>query len=290
MFKIGFIGLGVMGNPMAKHLLEKYGELYIYTRTQSKAENLIECGATWCESVSELAKKCNVVLTIVGLQSDVQDVYFGKNGLINHVQEGSVLIDLTTSSPTLAEEIYQKAKNKGIHVLDAPVSGGDIGAMNRTLSIMVGGDEDIFLKCKPIFECIGNNIVYQGKAGSGQHTKMVNQIVVAGNILGVVEALVYAKHANLDVKNVLKSISTGAAASWQLQHNAPKILEKDYNPGFFIKHFVKDIYIAQEEARNVAINLPGLDLVESLYSSLIENGYGNLGTQALIKYYEDNEI
>lgn len=290
MKKIGFIGLGVMGEPMAEHLLEKYKEFYVYNRTPKKAEALIEKGAIWCESISDLANQCDIIITIVGMLSDVQDVYLGKTGLINSCKPQTILIDMTTSSPTLAKEIYEKALAKGIYTLDAPVSGGDIGAKNATLSIMVGGDKEIFDECLPIFNTLGNNIMYQGAAGSGQHTKMVNQIVIAGNMIGMVEALVYAKQANLDIEKVLQSISKGAAASWQLDNNAPKILKKDYNPGFYIKHFLKDIHIAQDEARTVALNLPGLDLVESLYASLLENGYGNLGTQALIKYYEDEEI
>jgi 3-hydroxyisobutyrate dehydrogenase len=290
MKKIGFIGLGVMGEPMAMHLLEKYHELYVYTRTKKKADAIINKGAIWCETIGELAEKCEIIITIVGMHTDVQDVYLGKSGLVNVCNPHTILIDMTTSSPSLAQEIYEKALTKEIFVLDAPVSGGDIGAQKATLSIMVGGDENIYHECLPIFESLGKNIVYQGKAGSGQHTKMVNQIVIAGNMIGMVEALVYAKQANLDVNRALKSISSGAAGSWQLQNNAPKIINKDYEPGFFIKHFVKDIHLAQEEARNVATDLPGLDLVESLYASLMENGYGNLGTQALIKYYEDEEF
>ncbi len=290
MKKIGFIGLGVMGQPMALNLLNKYKALYVYTRTEKKAEKLLEKGATWCQTIPDLAKKCDVIITIVGLHTDVQDVYLGKNGLINSCHPNTILIDMTTSSPTLAKEIYDKALEKNIHVLDAPVSGGDIGAQNATLSIMVGGDQKVFNDCKEILDTMGKNVVYQGPSGSGQHTKMVNQIVIAGNMIGVVEAMVYAKQANLDINKVLKSITSGAAGSWQLQYNAPKIIEKDYTPGFFIKHFIKDIHLAQDEARNVALDLPGLDLVESLYASLMENGYGNLGTQALIKYYEDDEI
>lgn len=290
MKKIGFIGLGVMGNPMAEHLLNKYQNLYVYTRSKEKAESLVNSGAIWCETVSELAKNCDVIVTIVGLNTDVQDIYLGKNGLINSCNPHTILIDMTTSSPTLAKEIYQKALLKELNVLDAPVSGGDLGAKNATLSIMVGGDEEIFNRCKGIFDTLGKNIVYQGPSGSGQHTKMVNQIVISGTMIGMVEAIVYAKHANLNIDTVLQSISSGAAASWQLDNNASKVVKKDYNPGFFIKHFIKDMHLAQDEARNVAIDLPGLDLVESLYTSLMENGYGNLGTQALIKYYEDNEI
>lgn len=289
MDKIGFIGLGVMGQPMAMHLLKKYKELYVYTRTKAKAEPLIERGATWCETVADLANQCDLIITIVGLVEDVQDTYIGKNGLINSCNPHTILIDMTTSSPTLAKDIYEKAKAKKIEVLDAPVSGGDIGAQKGTLSIMVGGDKDTYEKCEDILYTLGSDVVYQGAAGSGQHTKAVNQIVVAGNMIGMIEALVYAKHANLDPNTVLKSISKGAAGSWQLDNNAPKVINKNYDPGFFIKHFIKDMHIAQNEARNVAVDLPGLDLIESLYSSLLENGYGNLGTQALIKYYENND-
>jgi 3-hydroxyisobutyrate dehydrogenase len=289
MYKIGFIGLGVMGNPMADRLLEEYKSLYIYSRTKEKADKLVEKGATWLTSVSELAKVCDVIITIVGLQKDVEDVYFGKGGLINNAVAGTILVDMTTSSPTLAVDIASKALEKGIIALDAPVSGGDIGAIKGTLSIMVGGNKEAYQALLPIFNVLGKNIVYQGPSGSGQHAKTVNQIVITGNMLGMVEALVYAKHANLDLPTVLTSISKGAAGSWQLENNAPKMINKDFQPGFFIKHFLKDMHIAQEEARKVALDLPGLDLVESLYNSLLENGYGNLGTQALIKYYTDND-
>lgn len=289
MKKIGFIGLGVMGLPMAENLLKKYEEIYVYSRTKDKADKLVEKGATWVPTVSELAKTCDIIVTIVGLVSDVEDVYLGKNGLVNHAKPGTILIDMTTSSPSLAKDIYVKAFEKKIHVLDAPVSGGDIGAKKAKLSIMVGGDQEVFEEVLPLFEALGTNIVYQGPAGSGQHTKMANQIVITGNMIGMVEALVYAKNAGLDLETVLKSISKGAAGSWQLDNNAPKMMEKDFQPGFFIKHFLKDMHIAQDEARNMALDLPGLDLVESIYYSLLENGYGNLGTQALIKYYTDNE-
>jgi 3-hydroxyisobutyrate dehydrogenase len=290
MYKIGFIGLGVMGTPMAERLLEEYKEIYVYTRTKEKANKLIEKGATWLPTVSDVAKTCNVIITIVGLQKDVEDVYLGKAGLVNNAEPGTILIDMTTSSPSLAIQISTKALEKGITVLDAPVSGGDVGAINGTLSIMVGGNKEAYDKMLPIFNTLGKNIVYQGPTGSGQHTKIVNQIVITGNMIGMVEAMVYAKNANLDLNTVLTSISKGAAASWQLDNNAPKVIEKDFQPGFFIKHFLKDMHIAQEEARKVAIDLPGLDLVESLYNRLLENGYGNLGTQALIKYYTDNDM
>lgn len=290
MSKIGFIGLGVMGEPMATRLLEAYKELYVYTRTKEKANKIIEKGATWLPTVADVAKVCDIVITIVGLEKDVEEVYLGKNGLINNALPGTILVDMTTSSPTLAREISLRGLEKGITVLDAPVSGGDIGAKKGTLSIMVGGNKEAFEKLLPIFEVLGTNIVYQGPSGSGQHTKIVNQIVIAGNMIGMVEGLVYAKQANLDLPTVLKSIGKGAAGSWQLDNNAPKIINQDYQPGFFIKHFLKDMHIAQEEARKAGLDLPGLDLVESIYNSLLENGYGNLGTQALIKYYADQDF
>lgn len=289
MFTIGFIGLGVMGAPMAERLLNRFGELYVFNRTKEKANKLIEKGAIWCDSPAELAKRCNLIFTIVGLPEDVQEVYLGKQGLVHHAEPRTILVDMTTSSPTLAKEISLQALERGVTVLDAPVSGGEIGAQKGILSIMVGGNREAFEKVLPVLEVLGQNIVFQGPSGSGQHAKIVNQIVIAGTMLGMIEGLVYAKTANLDLDAVLKSISKGAAASWQLEHNAPKVIAKDYQPGFYIKHFIKDMNIAQEEARKIALDLPGLDLVESMYNSLLENGYGNLGTQALIKYYMEDE-
>lgn len=289
MFTIGFIGLGVMGAPMAERLLNRFGELYVFNRTKEKANKLIEKGAIWCDSPAELAKRCNLIFTIVGLPEDVQEVYLGKQGLVHHAEPGTILVDMTTSSPTLAKEISLQALERGVTVLDAPVSGGEIGAQKGILSIMVGGNREAFEKVLPVLEVLGQNIVFQGPSGSGQHAKIVNQIVIAGTMLGMIEGLVYAKTANLDLDAVLKSISKGAAASWQLEHNALKVIAKDYQPGFYIKHFIKDMNIAQEEARKIALDLPGLDLVESMYNSLLENGYGNLGTQALIKYYMEDE-
>lgn len=290
MEKIGFIGLGVMGGPMAERLLAHFGELYVYNRTKEKANKLIEKGATWLDSVADIAKTCQIVFTMIGLPDDVNDVYLGKGGLINNAEEGTILVDMTTSSPTLAQKLSIAGLENGITVMDAPVSGGDVGAQNGTLSIMVGGNKETYEQLLPIFQKLGNNIVYQGPSGSGQHTKIANQIVIAGTMMGMIEGLVYAKNANLDLPTVLQSISKGAAGSWQLNHNAPKVIKNDYQPGFFIKHFLKDLNIAQEEARKIALDLPGLDLVESIYNSLLENGYGNLGTQALIKYYNDEEI
>lgn len=285
MNKIGFIGLGVMGKSMAERLIENGNQLYIYTRTKSSADQLIERGCTWCDTPKEVADNCSVTISIVGEPNDVEHIYFGDNGLLSTENE-CILIDMTTSEPSLAKKIYEFGLQKDIRTLDAPVSGGDIGAKKGTLTIMVGGDEEVFNKCVPIFKAMGSNITYVGEAGSGQHTKMVNQVAIAGTVIGMVEAITYAKNANLDLMKTIEIISTGAAESWQLKNLAPKVVEKDYSPGFFIKHFVKDINIAIDECRRNGIDLPVLTLVESIYESLIQNGYGNLGTQALYKYYD----
>lgn len=285
MKKIGFIGLGVMGNAMAQNLLRAGFNLFIYNRTKARGENLIELGAIWCDNPIEVAEKSDLTITIVGYPKDVREVYFGENGLLN-VEKETTFIDMTTSEPALAKEIYLAGKEKGIKCLDAPVSGGDVGAKNGTLTIMVGGDEEDFNNCLPVLKVLGDNIAYVGQASFGQHTKMVNQIAISGSVIGMVEALAYASSMDLDVKKVIQTISSGAAGSWQLINMAPRIIDKDYDPGFFIKHFIKDMNIAQKELRKIGIDLPALNLVESIYESLAENGYENLGTQALYKYYD----
>jgi len=285
--EVGFIGLGVMGKSMASRILEKGYPLHIYTRTKEKAEGLIERGAVWHDSPRSVAVKAKVIFTIVGFPKDVEEVYLGDEGLIPHAKAGTYLVDMTTSSPSLAEKLYEEGKKRGIHVLDAPVSGGDIGAREGRLSIMVGGDEKAYNWVKPIFETMGTNIVFQGGPGKGQHTKMANQIAIATNMIGVCEAIIYAKRTGLDVENVLKSISTGAAGSFSLSNYAPRILAGDYSPGFFIKHFIKDMSIALEEAEKHGLNLPGLELAKKMYSELAEKGEGNSGTHALYKYWDD---
>ncbi|UQD51527.1 NAD(P)-dependent oxidoreductase [Bacillus methanolicus] len=287
---VGFIGLGVMGKSMAGHILKSGYPLVVYTRTKNKAEELLEKGAVWADSPKEVAKKANIIITIVGYPYDVEEVYLGEKGIIHHAREGSYLIDMTTSTPTLAVKIYNEAKKKGLKALDAPVSGGDIGARDGKLSIMVGGEYEDFLAVEPILSLLGTNIVYQGSAGSGQHTKMCNQIAIASNMIGVCEAMAYAEKAGLNPKNVLKSIASGAAGSWSLSNLAPRMIEGDFKPGFYIKHFIKDMNIALEEAEKIGLEAPGLSLAKSLYSQLAEKGEENSGTQALYKYYNGEEI
>ncbi|MGV3463882.1 MAG: NAD(P)-dependent oxidoreductase [Heyndrickxia sp.] len=286
---IGFIGTGVMGKSMVQHLLNNHYQVYIYNRSKDKAMELMGNGAVWCESPMEVAQQADIIFTIVGYPYDVEEVYFGSDGLLPNGKENSVFIDMTTSTPTLAKKIYEEAKKNGIQTLDAPVSGGDIGAKNGSLTIMVGGDEQTFTAILPILSCFGQNIVYQGQAGSGQHTKMCNQIAIATNMIGVCEALVYAKKAGLDPETVLKSISAGAAGSWSLSNYVPRILADDYSPGFFIKHFIKDMKIALEEAEKMNLPLPGLALAKKMYEELAEQGEENNGTQALIKYWNQFE-
>ncbi|HSP22736.1 MAG TPA: NAD(P)-dependent oxidoreductase [Planococcus sp. (in: firmicutes)] len=283
--KIGFIGTGVMGNSLVKHLLGAGHEVAIYTRTAKKAENLVALGAQLVDSPRQVAEQSDTLFTMVGYPTDVEQVYFGDKGILEGAKKGTVLIDLTTSQPKLAQRIYEAAKEKGLKSLDAPVSGGDIGAQNGTLSIMVGGDEAVFQEALPLLELLGQNNVYQGAAGAGQHTKMCNQIIIASNMVGVCESLIYAKKAGLDPEQVLRSISSGAAGSWSLSNLAPRIIKSDFDPGFYIKHFIKDMKIAAEEAEGMGLELPGLRQSLRMYESLADKGYGENGTQALIKYY-----
>ncbi|MBU5214436.1 NAD(P)-dependent oxidoreductase [Heyndrickxia oleronia] len=284
--KIGFIGTGIMGKSMISHLLHAGYDVCIYNRTKEKAMELIEQGAHWCNTPKEVAKHSNVIITMVGYPYDVEEVYFGSEGLLENAQKNTIFMDMTTSTPTLAKRIDQTAKEKGLYSLDAPVSGGDIGAKNGTLTIMVGGSQEVYDKVLPILSCFGKNIVYQGEAGAGQHTKMCNQIAIATNMIGVSEALIYAKRAGLDPEKVLQSISAGAAGSFSLTTYAPRMLANDYSPGFFIKHFIKDMGIALEEAEKMDLELPGLALAKKMYDQLVELGEENSGTQALIKYWE----
>ncbi|MCH1623970.1 NAD(P)-dependent oxidoreductase [Ferdinandcohnia quinoae] len=282
---IGFIGTGVMGKSMAGHLLGNGYKVHVYTRTKEKANELIEKGAVWKDSVRELANEANVIITMVGYPNDVEEIYLGENGLLAYAQKGTYFIDMTTSTPTLAVNIHNTAKKNEMYTLDAPVSGGDIGAKEARLAIMVGGDEVVFEACRPILEIIGQNIVYQGPAGSGQHTKMCNQIAIASNMIGVCEAIAYAKKSGLDPEQVLRSISTGAAGSWSLSNLAPRMIADNFEPGFFIKHFIKDMGIALEEAKLMGMEVPGLELAKKLYDELAEKGEGDSGTQALYKLW-----
>jgi len=283
---VGFIGLGVMGQSMAGHILNAGYELHVYNRTKSKAEKITSKGAVWEDTVVELTTKCNVIITIVGFPADVENVYLGDKGILNHATKGTIVIDMTTSSPDLAENIYEKAKEKGIDSLDAPVSGGDLGAQNASLSIMVGGDRKAFDKAFPLFEVMGKNIVLQGKSGSGQHTKMANQIAIAAGLVAVCESLAYAKKAGLDPETVLKSIGKGAAESWSLNNLGPRMIAQNVEPGFYIKHFIKDMNIAAASSTRLGLKTPGLDLTLSLYKRMADMGFENNGTQALFKLFE----
>ena len=283
---IGFIGLGIMGKSMAGHILRAGYPLVVYNRTKKKADELVARGAKWADSPAEIAAQSDIVLTIVGFPEDVEEVYLGKKGLFTRGKAGSVYIDLTTSSPTLAQKLAEIGMEKGIHVLDAPVSGGDIGAKNATLAIMVGGEKAAYEKVLPILQLLGKKITYMGPAGAGQHTKMANQIAIATNMIGVCESLVYAKKAGLDVQKVFDTISTGAAKSFSLSSYGPRIIKGDYSPGFFIKHFIKDMRIALNEAEKMGIEFPGLALAKEMYEKLAKEGEENSGTEALIKYWD----
>ncbi len=284
--KIGFIGIGVMGEAMASHLLNADYDLYVYNRTKSKANRLVSAGATWCDDVKSIAQGCDLIFTIIGVPADVESVYLGEDGLINHAKEKTILVDMTTSTPDLAKRIYEAGQAKGLRCLDAPVTGGDVGAKNGTLTVMVGGDKKTYDEILPILNLMGKTIVYMGAAGSGQHTKMANQIAIAGAVIGMVEALAYSKGAGLDLETVLQAVTSGSAASWQLSNMAPRIINDDFNPGFFIKHFIKDMRIASNESKEMNVDLPGLDLVLSLYEECQKHDLENCGTQALYKLYE----
>ncbi len=283
---IGFIGTGVMGKSMAGHLLAGGFTLNVYNRTKSKAQELIDRGATWHDTVGSVAAASDIIITIIGYPKDVEEIYLDSNGILANSTEGKIIIDMTTSSPQLARKIYDAAKEKGVASLDAPVSGGDSGAQNATLSIMVGGDREIFDDVSPVFEMMGKNIVYQGKAGSGQHCKMANQIVIASTMMGVCEGIRYAEKAGLDLKNVLQNIEAGAAGSWSLSNLAPRIMADDFAPGFYVKHFIKDMNIALDSAKELEFSAKGLELAQSIYRQLAEDGGEDLGTQALYKMYK----
>ncbi|GAA0799231.1 NAD(P)-dependent oxidoreductase [Faecalicatena orotica] len=286
MKKIGFIGVGIMGKSMVRNLMKAGFELHIYARNKTKVEDVIAEGAFFHDSIKSCVSGCEAVITIVGFPKDVEEVYFDEGNILDSAEAGTYLIDMTTTSPQIAEKIYAEGKKKGFHVLDAPVTGGDTGAKNGTLSILVGGDQEDYEACMPLFEAMGKNINYQGKAGCGQHCKLANQIMIAGTLSGVCEALTYAKAKGLDLDTVLKSVATGAAGSKQLDTFGPKILEGDYEPGFFMKHFIKDMKLALIEANMSELSLDVLSQVLANCEELEAEGYGELGTQALMKYYE----
>lgn len=286
MKKIGFIGAGVMGKAMVRNLMKAGYELSVYTRTKEKAEDIVSEGAIWCNSIAECVKGQEAVITMVGYPKDVRAVYFGADGILQNADEDTYLIDMTTTSPKMSKEIFLEAERIGLHAIDAPVSGGDLGAKTGTLSIMAGGNKEDFEVCKELFQSLGKTCIYEGRAGSGQHTKMANQIALGGVISSLCEAIIYARKAGLNEETMLKSISQGAAGSWQMSNMAPKILNNDMEPGFYIKHFMKDMQIAMEEAANRRLDLPVLKQVMSMYGELEEKGLGEKGTQALIEYYE----
>ncbi|MEK5040886.1 NAD(P)-dependent oxidoreductase [Sporosarcina sp. FSL K6-3457] len=283
--KVAFIGTGVMGASIVKHLLQAEYEVAVYTRTKVKAEPLVEAGAVWAETVGEVVTGADLIFTMVGYPTDVEEVYFGEGGIFANGKAGQVVIDMTTSSPALAKQIAEQAAMLKMASIDAPVSGGDVGAKNGTLSIMCGGEEQVFDKILPVLSVFGKQIVYQGVAGAGQHTKMCNQIAIATNMIGVCEALAYAEHAGLEAETVLASISSGAAGSWSLSNLAPRMLQGDFEPGFYVKHFFKDINIALREAEAMQLALPGLQLARDMYDKLVLQGYSDKGTQALYKSY-----
>ena len=283
--KIGFVGTGIMGSAMVGHLLDAGFEVSVYNRTKSKAQPLIERGARWCESAGDCAKGQDVVITIVGYPKDVEQVYLAEGGIVDSAQSGAYLVDMTTSSPVVAEKIYAAAKAKNLHAVDAPVTGGDTGAKNATLTILVGGDEADFNALKPVFEVLGKNIVHEGGAGAGQKTKACNQIAIAGALAGACEAFAYAKASGLDIEKVYAAISTGAAGSVQMTGVARRGLDGDFKPGFMLKHLGKDLAIGNETATAYGQALPVLALVLHEIRKMENAGLGSEGTQALMKYY-----
>ena len=279
--KIGWIGLGVMGYSMANNLLKSDYELYVFTRTKSKSEKICKRGARWLDSPGEIANAVDVIITMVGYPKDVEEVYFGPNGIFGKVKSGTVLIDMTTSCPELAIKISKKASELNADSLDAPVSGGDIGARNASLAIMCGGKKDIFDKIFPIFESVGKNIQFFGEAGSGQRVKLSNQIVIASTMIGVVEALVYAERTGLNLKKVIELVGKGAAGCWSINELGPRMAEGNFEPGFYVKHFIKDMEIALQDSKKLGLDLKGLNLVKKLYDQVNALGYGEKGTQVL---------
>lgn len=285
---IGFVGTGVMGKSMAGHLIDKGYEVNVYNRTKSKADDLVEKGAKWCDSIATLSEKSEIIISIVGYPKDVESIYLGEDGILNSAKEGSIVIDMTTSSPALAQDIYEKAKERNIKSLDAPVSGGDVGAKNAALTIMVGGDQGDYNQVEDIFNLLGKNVVYQGKSGNGQHTKLSNQIAIAAGMLGVAEAIIYAEEAGLDIDKVFNSIEHGAAGSWSLSNLGPRMVKEDYAPGFYVKHFIKDMKLAIEESEKMGLYMPGLLKAKEVYSALSESGYDDNGTQAVIQLLKNH--
>lgn len=284
---IAFIGTGVMGRSMAGHLLKAGHTLHVYNRTKARADELVAAGARWHDTAGAAAAQADFVFTIVGFPQDVEDTYFKPDGVLAHARRGAVVVDMTTSSPELATRIAKAATERGLTALDAPVSGGDVGAREARLVIMVGGDEAAFQRTRPLFELMGKNIARHGAAGTGQHCKLANQIAIASGMMAWCEALAYAKSAGLDPARVLESIGGGAAASWSLNNLAPRALRGDFAPGFYVKHFIKDLRLALESAAALKLELPGLAQAKKLYDEVARRGWEDSGTQALYRYYTE---
>lgn len=279
--RIGWIGTGVMGSSMCGHLMAAGFQATVYNRTKKKAQGLLDKGAKWADSPRGVAEASDVVFSIVGFPSDVRSVLLGDDGALAGSKAGAILVDMTTSEPSLAIEIYEAAKKKQVHSVDAPVSGGDIGAKEARLSIMIGGEEEVVAALQPCWQAMGKTIVHQGQAGAGQHTKMVNQTLIATGMIGVCEALLYGHRAGLDLNVVLQSVGSGAAGSWSLTNLGPRIINGNFEPGFMVEHFIKDMGIALAESKRMNLSMPGLALAQQLYISLAAQGHGRDGTHAL---------
>jgi 3-hydroxyisobutyrate dehydrogenase len=286
---VGFVGLGVMGRSMARHLHAGGHELHVYNRTKARAAEIVDLGAQWHNTPAAVARAADTVITMVGYPHDVEEIYFGTDGIVASANAGALLIDMTTSTPSLARRIAEAASARGLHALDAPVSGGDVGAREARLTIMVGGEQDAFDRALPLFQTMGKTVMLMGAAGAGQHTKMCNQIAIASGMIGVCEALAYADGAGLDPARMIETISTGAAASWSLSNYGPRIIAGNFEPGFYVKHFIKDMEIAQHAAAEMGLETPGLSLALELYRQLALQGYEEAGTQALFRLYSEAE-
>lgn len=284
--KIGWIGTGVMGASMCMHLVKAGNEAFVYNRTKSRADELVKAGATWCDSPAAVAQQADIIFTIVGYPVDVEQTILGDDGVLANTAPGKIIVDMTTSEPALAKRIAEEAAAKGVEALDAPVSGGDVGAREAKLAIMVGGKQETFDKVKNLLDIMGTNVKYRGEAGAGQHTKMCNQILIAGTMIGVVESLYYGYKAGMDLHEIIDVIGSGAAASVGINVLGRRIADGDFDPGFFIKHFVKDMGIALAEAKQMRIALPGLALAHQFYVSAMALGYEDLGTQGLYKVFQ----
>ncbi|WP_395322900.1 NAD(P)-dependent oxidoreductase [Levilactobacillus parabrevis] len=285
--QIGFIGTGVMGTGIVLNLLKAGQSVVVYNRTKAHAATVLDAGATWAETPAAVARQVQLVMTMVGYPSDVEEVYTGDQGIFAGIQAGSIVVDMTTSTPALAVKLTGLAHDHDVQALDAPVSGGDVGAKNATLTVMVGGDQAAYDRVLPVFQQVGQRVNYFGGAGKGQHTKMANQIMIAGTMTGLTEMLVYAKAAGLDLPQVLATLSSGGADNWSMDNYVPRILKGDYTPGFFAKHFLKDLRIALQEADRMGLDLPATKQAKLLYEAMVDDfGLGNDGTQGLIKTYE----